>query len=111
MSFLEYLPADFRRNARCILAVILFIIPAKSQVSPPLHSSNPGQTSSGQQAINDQGRLTLEKEKLDLELEKLRIENANSQRSLTTRRGWLNLLYGNVSVIVAIVLGLIGFFR
>src|SRR5262249_26782556 len=56
-------------------------------------------------------RAQLETDKLKLELEKLRIENANGDRDLTTTRGWLNLLYANVPVLLAILLGFAGLFR
>jgi hypothetical protein len=63
------------------------------------------------QLSQDPVKSELEREKLKLEVDKLRIDNANAERSLTTTRGWLNLLYGNVSVIVAVVLGFWGLFR
>lgn len=47
----------------------------------------------------------LAREKLALEVTKLRLENENSVRNLSTWRGWLNLLYGNVTLITALIAG------
>lgn len=53
----------------------------------------------------------LQEEKNALEVNKLRIENANNERSFASTLGWQNLVYENVPVIVAIVLGFVGLFR
>src|SRR5438309_4699860 len=70
-----------------------------------------GQSTGTQQTVVDTLANRLNREKLALEVEKLRVENANSERNLASVRGWLNLLYGNVSVIVAIALGFVGLLR
>jgi uncharacterized protein YjbI with pentapeptide repeats len=57
------------------------------------------------------GESNLEEEKLKLETAKLRQEVENNERSLTSIAGWRNLLFVNVSALVAIVLGFIGLGR
>lgn len=47
----------------------------------------------------------LEQRKLALEVEKLQLENASSVRDLSTRQGWLNLFYSNVSLFTALFVG------
>lgn len=50
-------------------------------------------------------------EKLALEVEKLKIDNSNNLRNFSTPQGWLNLLYGNVSLITAIFVGAWALYR
>ncbi len=95
-----------------LLLLLSFQAAAQTESRTATHSSqNSAVTSAAQGSAQDAEKANLEKDKLRLEIEKLRLENANNERSLTTIRGWLNLLYGNVSVIVAIVLGFVGLFR
>jgi hypothetical protein len=67
---------------------------------------------------SDSELVELQKEKLKLELEKIKAETAkiesdisNNERTLTSLSGWVNLLFGSGSVIVAIVLGFAGLIR
>src|SRR5205085_11295912 len=45
----------------------------------------------------------LEKDRAALEVEKLKIENANSERNIFSCRGFINLLYGNDSFLLVII--------
>jgi uncharacterized protein YjbI with pentapeptide repeats len=59
----------------------------------------------------EKDKLRLERDKLQLETEHLRIDNANSVRELDSGRGWLNLLFGNLTILTSIVLGAWGLYR
>ncbi len=63
------------------------------------------------QTIYNEEIIKLEKNKLELEVEKLRLENLNRNRNLLSVVGWINLLFGSGSVIIAIVLGFGGLYR
>ncbi len=124
MSRIMNRPCRLRPSARhvfsavCALVLSLAFLPCSANAYPaePGRSQKPsdgkgGQESATTESVQDPVKTQLEKEKLALEIEKLRLENANAERSLATKRGWLNLLYGNVSVMVAIILGFWGLFR
>lgn len=102
-------------NTFCILFLLLIafmgVIPSTAYSQSPLETTTPQPVPGGDQKAQDPAVAELQKEKLELEVEKLQIENANAERNVTTTRGWLNLLYANVAVSVAIVLGFIGLFR
>ena len=91
------------------LVVISFtstLIPTQAQkVDHPL-----SQTSSVQPTSNKE-TIKYREKKLKLEVEKLEIENLNSNRNLLSLRGWINLLFGNVSIIIATVVGFWGLYR
>jgi uncharacterized protein YjbI with pentapeptide repeats len=61
--------------------------------------------------VADTTRARLERDKLYLEVEKLRNENTNSERSLGTWRGWQNLIFANLTGLFAVFAGLYGFLR
>jgi uncharacterized protein YjbI with pentapeptide repeats len=53
----------------------------------------------------------LEKQKLQLEVNKLKMENTNNERSLRTVAGWRNLIFQNPLAAVTLVLGIFGLGR
>ena len=85
--------------------------PKRSVEARPPEISVPSPVADSAFAKEQEQRQTLELDKLRLETDKLRIENANSEHTLFSWRGWMNLLYGNGSVIVAAVLGFWGLYR
>ncbi|MDC0833037.1 Pentapeptide repeat family protein [Geitlerinema sp. FC II] len=109
----------FRRSVvLATLVSINFIVPDKTKSENLLLSQNPSGQPSSIQPTPDPEVVNLEKEKLKQEIEKIeaekrKIENddRNNSRDLTTTRGWINLLFGNGSVIIAIILGFSGFVR
>jgi uncharacterized protein YjbI with pentapeptide repeats len=56
-------------------------------------------------------RLRLEVEKLKLENQKNARDHENNDRNLLSPRGWVNLLFGNATVLVAVVLGFVGLYK
>ncbi|MGH9764182.1 MAG: pentapeptide repeat-containing protein [Blastocatellia bacterium] len=100
------------------LAASLLVIGLISAAAPaqqltlfqtPLTSATPG-AADAQASKMDAERRGLELEKLRLETDKLRVDNENSQRSLFSLRGLMNLLYGNTATL-GIVLGFIGLIK
>src|SRR6266496_3470684 len=101
----------------CAYVVLLLLSLLSPQVSAqpagPAQTHAPLPTQSPNALIQpsptpDQDKLNLEKEKLSREIEKLRIDNENS------KRGLVNLLYGNLSILLALALalgGLIKYFK
>lgn len=94
----------------CIL-FILFSGPALSTSKGLQSDSSAGAPLPASVVGESTANLAPNKEKTALEIEKLRIENVNAERSLSTTRGWLNLLYGNVTGIVAILLAFSGLIK
>jgi uncharacterized protein YjbI with pentapeptide repeats len=97
----------------CIIMLFIFIllyngvVPIEGQeLSRPQE-----QQTTPVQPTPDPITTQLQKEKLGLEVEKLRIENENNDRNLSNWRGWRNLLYNNVTILAAIILGFWGLYR
>lgn len=111
--------ATFRLRRQVIVAALLMLLIPSASAEVSAQPTPVGQaTQVGSTPTPDPERVSLEKEKLrlerdklQLETEKLRIENANSVRDLDDRRGWLNLLFGNLTILTTIIVGAWGFYR
>ena len=106
-----------RSNVRSLLASLIFVVlvgtPMVKAQQPPTRNKSasriPALTTSN--TSHDAEKEDLERAKLKLELEKLHLDNQNNERNLFSWRGWLNLLYGNVSVLVTVILAFVAAIR
>ena len=89
-----------------LIVLVITPVPAQAQEPPPSQQQLPPNESPPDSPVRQ-----LEFEKLQLELEKLQTENRNNERNLSSGRGWLNLFFSNVTILVAILFGFIGFLK
>lgn len=92
-------------------AVVFAQAAARPSQASEAASAQPSPASDPEQQRLETEKLRLEREKLQLETDKLRIENANSVRELNTRRGWLNLVFANVTLLTTVLVGAWGLYR
>jgi uncharacterized protein YjbI with pentapeptide repeats len=82
-----------------------------NMTSQPATAPSPRPTPDPIPASLQREKFDLDLKKLDLEVRKLQVDTENSERDLSSRRGWINLIFTNVTIITALVLGFWGLYR